>query len=102
MQCSPATLEFYRYTAGAFLKWIEGQGVTSPAEVTARWVRGYLAQLGGADASKNAHARAVKTLLRFWHAEKYMPEAVAISMPRVAKKWASPELVDTRNVLEVH
>ena len=30
MQCSPATLKFYKYTAGAFLRWIEGQGVTSP------------------------------------------------------------------------
>ncbi len=28
MQCSPATLQFYRHTAGAFLKWIELQGVT--------------------------------------------------------------------------
>jgi len=36
MNCTPATLEFYKYTAGAFLAWIENQGVTSPEEVTAR------------------------------------------------------------------
>ena len=35
MNCTPATLEFYKHTAGAFLTWAESQGVTAPDEVTA-------------------------------------------------------------------
>ncbi len=84
-QCSLATLEFYRYMLGPFLAWLEGQGVTSPDEVTARWVRGYLAQLHGADTSIHDHARAIKTLLRFWNVEGYSGP-VTFDMPRVAKK----------------
>jgi site-specific recombinase XerD len=45
MNCTPATLEFYRHTAGAFLSLVEAQGVTDPQEVAARYVRQYLAQL---------------------------------------------------------
>ena len=67
-QCSPATLEFYKYTAGAFLGWLEGQGVTSPDEVSAHWVRQYPAGMTGADTSVHDHARAIEPLLRFWHA----------------------------------
>lgn len=85
-QCSRATLEFYKYTAGAFLAWLEAQGVTSPAEVSARWVRQYLAQLAGADTTIHDHARAIKTLLRFWHSEGYAPAPVTFDMPRVAQK----------------
>lgn len=29
MNCTPATMEFYRDTAGAFLAWIESQGGTA-------------------------------------------------------------------------
>jgi hypothetical protein len=39
MNCTPATLEFYRHTAGAFLSWVESQGASDPQEVTARYVR---------------------------------------------------------------
>ena len=30
MQCSSYTLIFYRFTAGAFLTWLEGQGLLAP------------------------------------------------------------------------
>lgn len=89
MQCSPETLRWYQHTAGAFLTWIESQGIGRPDEVSARHVRQYLAGLtdrGKSDATANGHARAVRTLLRFWHREKYMPELVTFEMPRVAKK----------------
>src|SRR5437773_4030910 len=68
MNCTPATLSFYRYTAGAFLSWAELQGVTNPEEVTARHVRQYLAQLianNRKDTTLHAHARAIRTILRF-------------------------------------
>ncbi|HNE70055.1 MAG TPA: tyrosine-type recombinase/integrase [Anaerolineales bacterium] len=89
MQCAPTTLEFYKHTAGVFLNWTEGQGITSPEQVDARLVRHYLADLttkGKSDKTLHAHARAIRTLLRFWHAEKYIPEAVTFSMPKIEKK----------------
>ena len=42
MNCTPATLKFYRHPAGAFLRWVENMGVTDPAGVTGRYVRQYL------------------------------------------------------------
>lgn len=89
MQCTPATMEFYRYTAGKFLLWLETQGVTTPQEMTARHVREFLAILTGAGKSDNTihdNARAIKTLLRFWHEENYLPAPVTFAMPKVAKK----------------
>jgi site-specific recombinase XerD len=89
MNCTPATLEFYKYTAGAFLSWVEAQGVTTPEEVTARYVRGYLAGLlaaGRKDTTLHANARAIRTLLRFWHAEGYLLNAVRFDMPKLEKK----------------
>ncbi len=89
MQCSPATLDFYKRTAGVFLKWIEEQNVTTPEQVDARHVRLYLAKLAGegkADRTLHAHARAIRTLLRFWYAEKYIPALVTFAMPRIEKK----------------
>ncbi|MBI4759873.1 MAG: tyrosine-type recombinase/integrase [Chloroflexi bacterium] len=87
MNCTPATLSFYQYTAGRFLSWCEAQGVTTPEEVTARLVRQYLATLADkADRTLHAHARAIKTMLRFWHKENYLPGAVTFEMPRIVKK----------------
>ena len=89
MQCSPATLDFYKYTAGVFLKWSEEQGITSLDQVDARLVRHYLAELAGqgkADKTVHAHARAIRTLLRFWYAEHYLPTLVTFAMPRMEKK----------------
>jgi len=45
MNCTPTTLEFYKYTAGFFLSWCEDRNVTTPQEVTACQVREYLALL---------------------------------------------------------
>lgn len=87
MNCAPATLDFYKFTAGVFLAWCEAQGVTKPEEVSARIVRAYLAGMEGkADRTRHAHARAIKTLLRFWHAENYIPSPIRFDMPKVAKK----------------
>lgn len=89
MNAAQTTLDFYRYTAGKFLEWIEGRGVTSPLEVTARYVREYLAELAGrgaADSTVWGHARAIKTMLRFWHSEGYIPSPVKYDLPRMGKK----------------
>lgn len=89
MRCSPATLVFYRFTAGAFLTWLELQGVREPAEVTVHLVREYLAQLvglGRSDTTVHDNARAIKTLLRFWNAEGDLPAPVDFALPKLAKK----------------
>jgi integrase/recombinase XerD len=89
MRCTQNTLTFYGYTAGKFLTWLEGQSVNAPAEVDARHVRAYLAELiasGKSDWTVNDHARAIRTLLRFWHAEGYLPAPVTFAMPKVEKK----------------
>lgn len=89
MNCTPATLQFYQFTAGVFLAWVESQGATDRQEVTARHVRQYLAQLindGKKDTTLHAHARAIRTLPRIWHAEGYTPGLVKFDMPKQAKK----------------
>jgi site-specific recombinase XerD len=89
MQCAPATMEFYRYTTSVFLAWAEAQSVTTPEQVDARLIRYYLSELasrGKSDSTLNANARAMRTLLRFWYAEKYIPAPVSISIPKIAKK----------------
>jgi len=76
MNCTPVTMSFYRFTAGKFLEWIEGQNLTTPDQVTARHVRQFLAELAGRglkDTTRHDYARAIRTLLKFWHAEGYTP-----------------------------
>jgi integrase/recombinase XerD len=89
MNCTPATLTFYQYTAGVFLVWCEEQSIATPEEVTARYIRQYLAMLadrGKKDTTIHAHARAIRTLLRFWYGENYIHTPVKFEMPKLAKK----------------
>ena len=85
---SENTIKFYQYTAGRFVLWLKRQGVTSPDLVAARHVRAYLAELAGRgmkDTTIADHARAVRVLVRFWHAENYTPAPVAFQIPKVEK-----------------
>ncbi len=87
--CTSVTLSFYRFTAGKFLEWIEQQSITSPDQVTARHVRQFLADLaarGLQDTTIHDYARAIRTLLRFWYAENYLPALVRFDMPKLSKK----------------
>ncbi len=89
MRCTETTLSWYRFTAGEFLLWCERQGVTRPSEIDVRLVRAYLAELddkGKADKTLHAHARAIRTLLRFFCAEKYIPEPITFAMPKMEAK----------------
>jgi len=68
MNCTPVTMSFYRFIAGKFLEWIEGQNVTSPDQVTARHVRQFIAELTGRglqDTTIHYYASDIRTLLRF-------------------------------------
>lgn len=86
---SEHTIKFYQYTAGKFVGWLQSQSVLSPAEVTARHVRAYLAELAGrgkADRTIADHARGIRVMVRFWLAEGYLPAAITITIPKVPKK----------------
>jgi integrase/recombinase XerD len=86
MRCTTETLTFYKFTAGKFVLWLESQSINAPGEVVVRHVRAYLAKLIGEGKSSwtvNDHARAVRTLLRFWYSEKYLSEPIVFSMPKV-------------------
>ena len=83
------TMEFYRHTAAKFLEWAESQGVSTHQQITAFLVRQYLAELaerGKKDTTLHAHARAIRTLLKFWHAEGYLEKPVKFDMPKLSKK----------------
>lgn len=89
MLCSPQTIRFYNYTAGKFIKYLEKNGVTNPDSTTARHIRAYLATLVErrlSDSYIHGHARAIRTLIRFWHSEKYILEPISFQMPAIAKK----------------
>lgn len=86
--CSARTMGFYNYILAKFITWLDLQGVSKPEDVTARLVRSYLAELtarGLADTTLHGNARAIRTLVRFWHEEGYM-EAVKFSMPKLTQK----------------
>lgn len=89
MLCSPKTIRFYHFTAGRFVKYLEENGVTEPEGVSARYIRAYLASLASQDLSDsyiNGHARAIKTLVRFWFKEKYISEVPTFDMPSISQK----------------
>jgi integrase/recombinase XerD len=86
---SKNTLLYYKFTTGLFIHWLEEQGIARPDEVQARQVREYLASLvgkGKSDRTIADHASSIRTLVRFWYAEKYLPSPVEFDMPKVAKK----------------
>jgi site-specific recombinase XerD len=87
--CSENTILFYRFTCGQFVKWLEGQNVTRPDETSARHVRAYLAELAGRGLSDRTvfdHAGGIRTMLKFWYAEKYLSQPITFDMPKVAQK----------------
>lgn len=87
--CAENTIKFYQYTAGLFVRWLEGQGAASAAEVSARQVRSYLAELAGrgkSDGTLADHARGIRVMVRFWHAEGYLPAPVVFQIPKVSRK----------------
>jgi len=89
MLCSPRTISWYSFTLGKVLDWLVENGVTTPDEIQARHIRAYLSEMavrGMSDSYINNHARAIRTLLRFLHKEKYLQEEVTFQMPTIAEK----------------
>jgi site-specific recombinase XerD len=86
---SKNTLLYYKFTTGLFIQWLEGQGIAKPEEIQPRHVREYLAYLAGKGKSDRTiadHAGGIRTLVRFWYSEKYLPSPIEFEMPKVAKK----------------
>ncbi|HUI89158.1 MAG TPA: tyrosine-type recombinase/integrase [Anaerolineales bacterium] len=89
MLCSQRTLAWYSFTLGKFMQWLEDNGATTAQEITAKHVRAYLASLAERrleDSTINNHGRAIRTLLRFFHAEKYIREPITFQIPSIAEK----------------
>jgi len=89
MLCLPRTISWYSFTLGKVLDWLVENGVTTPDEIQARHIRAYLSEMavrGMSDSYINNHARAIRTLLRFLHKEKYIPKEVTFQMPAIAQK----------------
>ena len=85
MRCTQSTMDYYAHSAAKFVEFLETQ-ITHPEDVSAKHVRAYLAALnerGCKDWTVNGHARAIRTLLNFWEAEKYIPDRIAFNMPKV-------------------
>lgn len=89
MLCAESTIEFYHFTSGKFLEYLEGNGVSTPNEVTSRHIRAYLSSLAERNLSDpyiHGHARAIRTLTRFWYEEGYLPSPIKFKMPTIAGK----------------
>jgi site-specific recombinase XerD len=89
MLCGEKTIAWYSFTLGKVMEWLVQNSVTDPQEISARHVRAYLSELavrGLADSTINNHARAIRTMLWFFYAEKYISEMVIFKMPAIAEK----------------
>lgn len=89
MLCSPRTINWYTFTLGKVMNWLVENCVLAPEEIQARHIRAYLSEMavsGMSDSYINNHARATRTLLRFFHMEKYINEPVEFQMPTIAQK----------------
>lgn len=87
--CTQDTLQFYRNTAFKFLKWTERQGIQSPKQLTANHVRLYISELlesGKQDTTCHDHARAIRTLVRFWYADNIINRPIVFDMPKKSRK----------------
>lgn len=88
MLCRPRTIQFYVFTLGKFMDWLEGS-VVEANEISARHVRMYLSSLAQrelTDTYIHSHARAIRTFVRFLHSEGYHPNEVKFQMPAIAQK----------------
>ena len=87
--CTDDTMDFYYYTAGMFLLWCEDHDIHRPNDISNLVVRKYMAELkdkGSKDTTMHDHARAIKTMVRFFHKERYMTHAIDFDMPKLSKK----------------
>jgi integrase/recombinase XerC len=95
MRCTAKTLEHYRYTVGGFVAWLTAQGINSPQDITPDNIRAYLVSLQERktkDTTQHAHARGVKTWLRWMVDEGDLDASPMrkVPMPRLEKRIPAP------------
>jgi len=89
MMCTQRTIDWYQFTLGKIVGWLEDNEVNSPGEIKSRHIRGLLGEIavkGYADSYIHSYARVMKTFLRFMLQEGYISEPIKIQMPKVAEK----------------
>jgi site-specific recombinase XerD len=94
-RCTPKTLTHYTYTLGTFVGSLQQHGISVPTEITSHHIRAYLVELqrrGLKDTTQHAHARGIKTWLRWLVNEGELHESpmVRVSMPRLDKRIQPP------------
>lgn len=89
-RCSERTIEHYRYTAGGFVAFLHEQGMDT-LDVKPAHVRQYFASVQSRQVRDNtlhAHARGVRTFLRFLADQELLPSdpSAMVDMPRLDKR----------------
>ena len=70
MMVSEKTLVFYDITSGQFIRWLVQRGKLKPEEILAKDMRAYLNEFiegGGKTSYVHGHARAICSMLKFFH-----------------------------------
>lgn len=107
MRCTPKTLTHYRYTCENFARWLADHGIDRPDAITPGHVRAYLVSLqrrGLKDTTQHAHARGVKTWLRWMEAEGDIDQnpMARVAMPRLEQRIPAPYSPDDVRALLDH
>lgn len=94
-RCTPKTLAHYKYTLGSFVTWLQERALESPQQITSNHIRSYLVGLqrrGLKDTTQHAHARGIKTWLRWLVDEGQLEDSPMrrVSMPRLEKRIPPP------------
>lgn len=92
---SAKTLEYYNDTVAVFANWLQGHGVASIMQITANHIRLYMLGLQERnlkDTTQHAHARAIKTWLRWLVAEGELAinPMLHVAMPRIEMRIGQP------------
>ena len=95
MRCTLKTLEHYSYPLGSFLAYLQEQGVEDAGCITPQHVRAYLVSLqrrGLKDTTQHAHARGIRTRLRWLEKEGDTDRnpMQRVAMPRLEQRIPEP------------
>ena len=95
MRCTLKTLEHYVYTCGSFVAWLKARNVDNVAAITPHHLRAYLVSLqrrGLRDTTQHAHARGLKTWLRWLVDEGDIAKSPMdrVAMPRLERRIPPP------------
>lgn len=95
MRCTAKTMEHYEYTLGSFISYLESQNTEYVSTITPGHIRAYLVELqkrGLKDTTQHAHARGIKTWLRWLVNEGDIPDSPMrrVTMPRLEQRVPAP------------